>query len=397
MSNEARKEYLERIRGRYRNASRRGKKVILDEFCAVCGYHRKYAIRVLNSTPQVGSKKPGRPKQYGEDLIPHVRQLWRMTGYVGAVRLQAAMRLWLKYYRDTEPGLKLTPKEFYQLKRISPSTVARVLKRIRGSMKGLSSTRVDYLLKSQIPIGILDYKVSKPGCMQADTVAHCGNAIFGEYAHTLTMTDVFSFWTENRAIWTKDSKQVHEQMESVESELPFDLHTLSTDCGTEFLNYRVLNHLRNRRKPVHFMRSRPYQKDDNAYVEQKNWTHVRQLFGYDRIEDQSLIWLMNKIYSRCWNPLQNFFIPSMKIKEKKRVGGKIRKIYDEPKTPCERLLESRDISENQKKKLRAQLKELNPFTLRAELENKLREFFKLLKASQNRLQEDQPHSEPKIA
>lgn len=372
------------VRERYHNAAKAGKKVILDELCAVSRYNRKYAIRALNQHLKPKLPKKGRPRTYTDSLLPHIRCLWRMTGYIGAKRLCASFRLWLKHYKASALGQTLSQRDFYRIKHMSPATVGRMIARIRGETHGLSTTRVDYLLKSQIPIGILDYKVTKPGCMQADTVAHCGNAIFGEYAHTLSMTDVASFWTENRAIWTKDSQQVCDQMQSIERSLPFDLHTLSTDNGTEFLNYRVLSYVRTRRKPIHLMRSRPYQKDDQAYVEQKNWTHVRLLFGYDRIENPGLISMMNDIYENYWNPLQNYFLPSMKIMSKQRVGGKTRKKYDHPKTPCERLLSSSHISNHQKKKLREKLKSLNPFELRFELDKKMKEFSKLLKTSKSK-------------
>lgn len=195
-------------------------------------------------------------------------------------------------------------------------------------------------------------------------------------------------WTENRGIFTKDSKQVKNQLELIERVLPFDIHTFASDCGTEFLNFRVMAHLMERRKPIHMIRSRPYHKDDNAFVEQKNWTHVRQLFGYERIEDPALLDTMNAIYEKCWNPLHNFFLPQIKLVHKERLGGKLKKRYDSPKTPCQRLLESVHVSETSKCKLRAKLKSLDPFELKTELENRLKTFFselnrrkKLLKAS----------------
>lgn len=375
MGNEAKKQYQKRIQERYRAASREAKKTILDEFCKVCGYNRKYAIRKLAGKRSEKKPKPGRARFYTDTLLPHVRHLWFQMEQIGARRMKAALKLWLRFYSHTPEGEILSDRDRAKLRKISESTLERILARLRKEWRGKATTKVDRRLKSQVPIGILDYKVSKPGSVQADTVSHLGFSVHGEYAHTLTTTDVFSGWTENRAIFTKDSKQVKNQLERIESALPFELHTFASDCGTEFLNFRVMAHLMERKKPIHMIRSRPYHKDDNAYVEQKNWTHVRQLFGYERIEDPALIEAMNRIYEELWNPLHNFFLPQMKIISKERVGGKLKKHYDQPRTPCQRLLESKDLSESRKRSLREKQKSLNPFELKAELEIRLKQFF----------------------
>ena len=167
--------------------------------------------------------------------------------------------------------------------------------------------------------------------------------------------------------------------ESIESELPFDLLSYDTDCGTEFLNYRMMNYLQNRPYPVKMTRSRPYRKNDNAHVEQKNFTHVRAIFGYQRIEQEELIPLMNEIYQHYWNPFNNFFLPSMKLIQKERVGARLKRRFEIPKTPCQRLMESEHISDYQKRKLKEQVKQINPFELKKGREEKLTQFFTLLK------------------
>lgn len=379
MCNEAKKQYQKRIKERYRQSSREGKTAILDEFCKVCGYHRKYAIRVLKGDIKTLKQRPGRKRFYTDTLLPHVRTLWFAMEQIGARRMRAALKLWLRFYKCTPQGELLLERDRAKLRHISESTLERLLGKIRKTYRGKVTTKVDQRLKSQVPIGILDYKVSKPGAVQADTVSHLGFSVHGEYAHTLTVTDVFSGWTENQATFTKESKLVKDRIENIERSLPFNIHTFASDCGTEFLNFRVMAYLMERRTPIHMIRSRPYHKDDNAYVEQKNWTHVRQLFGYERIEDPLAIEMMNRIYEECWNPLHNFFLPQMKIVSKERVGGKLKKRYDAPKTPCQRLLESKDLSQHQKYLLRKKLKSLNPFDLKAELERKLKLFFSELK------------------
>jgi hypothetical protein len=216
-----------------------------------------------------------------------------------------------------------------------------------------------------------------PGYMEADTVAHCGSSLAGEFGNSLTMTDLCSGWTENRATWTKLAEKIVPQFKDIEDRLPFTLIGLATDNGSEFLNDKVLEYLKNRQAPVNMVRRRPYKKNDNAHVEQKNWTHVRQLFGYDRIEDPILIPLMNEIYRAYWNPLQNFFTPVLKLKTKERIGGHIKKIYDEPKSPYRRLLDSPYVPEDEKAKLKDAFSLKNPIYLKKELDKKLKDFFKL--------------------
>jgi hypothetical protein len=384
MSNEAKEQYTRRIRDRYQKASREAKKAILDEFCQVCGYHRKYAIRKLGKQAGKRGKKPGRALFYSSSLIPHIRHLWFTMEQIGSRRMKQALKLWLKFYTATPTGEVLSDRDRQKLKHISVSTLERLLSQIRKEIRGKGTTKVDKRLKAQVPVGILDYRVTKPGAVQADTVSHLGFSVHGEYAHTLTVTDVYSGWTENRAIFTKDSKQVVKQVKLIEAALPFKIHTFASDCGTEFINFRVMAYLLERAVPINMIRSRPYHKDDNAYVEQKNWTHVRSLFGYDRIESEALIEKMNSIYAECWNPLHNFFLPSIKLVSKERIAGKLKKRYDHPKTPCQRLLESAQISDNRKKTLRAQQKSLNPFELKAELEKRLKQFFSELSQAKDK-------------
>lgn len=385
MGRQARYDYIKAMRNRYQKAETKAcKGRLLNEVCEMLGYNRSYAIRLLNHKQRVQKSRPGRKKFYGDDLLVHIRFLWEQMEFIGAKRMAQALRVWLKFYNRAPDGTPCTAKQKWQLGKISAAQLGRLLKKIRGDQKGISSTQPNYALKKKIPIEILTYEVSKPGAVQADTVVHCGNTMFGKYATTLTITDVFSGWTENRAIWTKDSKQVRDQIESIEGKLPFTLHTFATDCGSEFLNFRVMNYLMQRRKPIHMTRSRPYHKDDNAFVEQKNWTHVRQLFGYDRINNKELIDLMNDIYENHWNLLHNFFFPSIKLIKKERVGGKVKKKYDIPKTPFHRILSSDAVTESQKTKLKSRYNQLNPFELKTEMEKKLKSFFKELKKSNSR-------------
>ena len=186
--------------------------------------------------------------------------------------------------------------------------------------------------------------------MQGDTVAHCDNSLSGYFVNFLTVTDLFSAWTENRALWCKPSGRVIEAMESIEGSLPFHLRGFKSDSGSEFMNYEVLAYFKENRPdvPVHYTRSRPYKKDDNCYVEQKNFTHVRELFGYPRLDNIELVAMMNEIYEVYWGPLQNFFMPTQKLLRKTRIGARIKKEYEPAQAPYQRLMSSQAFSAQQK-------------------------------------------------
>jgi hypothetical protein len=257
-----------------------------------------------------------------------------------------------------------------QLIEISTATIDRILAHLRRpSTRGFSLTRAGHLLKNRIPLKLLGEIVDRAGFVEADTVAHCGDVIGGDYIHSLTLTDLCSGWTENRAIWNKLSGDVLKAIEEIEKSLPFDLFGFSCDNGGEFLNEALLDYFQGKKRqtPVQMTRSRAYKKNDNAHVEQKNWTHVRQLFGYFRFDQKEWVELMNEIYRFYWNPLRNFFHPSLKLIKKERVGSKLKKVYDEPKTPYQRLLDSGQLTVQQKQHLRDQFKALDPFKLQFEL------------------------------
>lgn len=375
MSIGARREYLGAIRDRYRKGDRRQKSVILGEFCEICGYSRKYAIRILNGNAEPRQRKPGPKPIYGLEVLRHLRLLWLGTGEICSKHLKAALPLWLSFYH--EPGL--TEEIRALLLKMSPATMDRLLKPYRQArLKGLSATQgVSNKIKSRIPIQlIIGREITKPGFLEADTVAHCGDSLAGYFVNSVTMTDIFSGWTENRATWTKGQTPVLEAIRQIERSLPFEMDGFACDNGSEFLNYELLKYFRmNREKPIEFTRRRPYKKNDNAHVEQKNWTHVRQLFGYDRLEERELVVLMNEIYEKYANPLANFFIPCVRLTEKTRIGGRIQKKYDSPKTPYQRLLDCSDLTEEAKQRLRLKFQALNPFELKQGLQDKLQQLW----------------------
>lgn len=374
MTTEMKRIYLETIRSRYGKSTKKQKSMILSEFCAVTGYERKYAIRILWRHVEPRAQRPGPKRKYSHSVIPHLIYFWSAMNRCCSKKMKAALPLWLPYYREPlDEGTRAL------LLSMSSSTIDRRLRDFRegARLRGLSATQSSFV-KSKIPIKLLDGDVKEPGFMESDTVAHCGNSLSGEFVNSLTVTDLYSGWTENRAILTKTSNQIVDQLRKIERQLPFLMRGFASDNGTEFLNQDLHRYLRKRDAPVEFVRRRPYKKNDNAHVEQKNFTHVRSLFGYHRIEDPELVLRMNEIYQAYWNPLWNYFTPCMKLKTKTRIGGRIKKEYDAPRTPAQRLLDYPGLSLMQSSYLKDQLRGRNPFWLKQQLDIKLKEFFELV-------------------
>lgn len=376
--------YLEAIRGRYGEASKESKTIILDEFCEVCGYNRKYAIRLLNRKRKRIKSRPGRKPVYDlPELLKALRRIWMATDQMCSKKLAAAIPLWLPFYQDTYS--KISVEVAQKLLSISPATIDRLLlpTRIRSRKKGLGGTKPGRLLRNQIPIRTDNWDITQPGFMEADTVAHCGNSLLGDFIWSLTLTDIHSGWTECRATWNNGSHGVIEQIRDIEKALAFPLQGFDCDNGSEFLNHHLLRYFAKREPKVKFTRSRPYRKNDNAHVEQKNWSFVRQLLGYDRLEDSRLVELINNLYANEWSLYQNHFCPTFKLLEKKRIASKYKKKYESPQTPYQRLLDSTHVAPQKKSELRACHETLNPFILKRKIEEHLGIIFKLVKVTNN--------------
>lgn len=380
MSPQSKREYIEAVYLRYKKAHRTKKSHILDEFCATLGYHRKHAIRLLRkfkrfSRPKLKKRGP-KPLYKPEVILKPLKKIWLAANLPCSKRLKAILPLWLPGYQDLMGSLP--PDAYGALLQISASTIDRLLKptRIRLTRHGRSTTKPGTLLRNQIPIGTNQWNQNRPGFIEADTVAHCGTTMAGQFAYTIDCVDIATGWTEQRAVWGRGETDVVKQIRHIEQSLPFPLMGFDCDNGTEFLNYHLLRHFQNRKRPVSFTRSRPYRKDDNAHIEQKNWTHVRQWIGYDRLDNPAVTKLLNQLYTNEWRFYHNFFCPSVKLLDKKRIGSKTIKRYDSPKTPYQRILNSPDISDETKTNLKMQFQTLNPFLLRKAMEKKLKKIFK---------------------
>jgi hypothetical protein len=376
MSPRSKKEYIEAVFLRYKKAPYKEKTIILDEFCATCGYHRKHAIRLLRRFKRFikpKAKKRGRaPVYHPETILKPLKQIWLAANLPCSKRLKAILPLWLPGYVQSFGNL---PSEVSQaLQSISAATIDRFLHpvRIQYQTRGRTTTKPGTLLRKHIPIKTNQWDESRPGFLEADTVAHCGLSLSGMFAYTIDCVDIATGWSEQRAVWGKGETGVLEQIKQIEKSLPFPLLGFDSDNGSEFLNHHLLKHFALRKRPVQFTRSRPYHKDDNAHVEQKNWTHVRQWLGYQRLENPKVVPLLNDLYRQEWRLFHNFFCPSMKLLSKERVGSKTLKRHDPPKTPYQRIMESPHILPNAKHDLSKQLEKLNPFVLREAMEKRLK-------------------------
>ena len=376
MSPRSKKEYIEVTSLRYAKASRKKKSVILDEFCATCKCHRKHAIRVLRGFKRfIKHKIKNRGKNpfyHQESILKPLKQIWLAANLPCSKRLKVILPLWLPGYAKFFDPLPLPVIQ--ALKKISAPTIDRLLApiRIQYKKRGRTTTKPGTLLRKQIPIKTNQWDESRPGFLEADTVAHCGDSLSGMFAYTIDCVDIATGWTEQRAVWGKGETDTLEQIKQIEKALPSPLLGFDCDNGGEFLNYHLLRHFAQRKRPVQFTRSRAYHKDDNAHVEQKNWTHVRQWLGYQRLDDPKVVPLLNDLYRYEWRLFHNFFCPSAKLLSKERIGSKTIKHHDRPKTPYQRILESPHIPLNVKQNLSKQLAKLNPFVLREAMEKRLK-------------------------
>lgn len=379
MSNSAKKEYLQEIRKRYFLANRSDKSSILNEFCTVCGFNRKYAIRLIRKKDTVLLRKKGRHKKYNSlALLVFLKDLWVMTNLACSKRLKAAIALWLPYYH-TDSGNNLSDEDKKLLLEISPRTIDRLLHRLKSKYKklGLSTTKPGSLLKKQVPIKLNQWDESRPGFIEADTVAHCGSSLSGQFAYTLNIVDIASGWTEQRAVWGKGQRGVFDALKNITKHLPFKVLGFDCDNGGELLNYMLLEYFTHRKNPVQYTRSREYKKNDNAHVEEKNWTHVRQFIGYQRFDKIETVAMLNDLYLTEWRLYLNFFIPSFKLIDKKRDGSKIIKKVDPPKTPYQRLVYTSSIPSDKKKELTQIFNSLDPYQLEKNMKSKIKSILKL--------------------
>jgi hypothetical protein len=355
-------EYLRQIHPRYRKASRAEKSRILDEFCAVTRYNRKYALRVLNGPPperRPRKKRPRRPR-YSPKVVSILARVWEAAGYPWSVRLKALIPVWLPWVKK---HFSLTPRLERQLLEISPRQMDRRLReqKQRAGRRLYGRTKPGSLLKHQVRIKTDRWDVACPGYAEVDLVSHSGNSATGEFAHTLNLVDIHTTWTESLAVLGKAQLRVQQGLAEIRRALPFPLQGIDSDNGSEFINFHLVGYCK--AEGIQFTRGRPYKKDDNAHVEQKNWTHVRKLLGWVRYDTDTAVAAINRLYRGDLRLLLNLFLPSVKLIRKQRVGSRTRRCYDAAKTPLDRVLECQQVRPEIVARLKALRSRLDPFAL----------------------------------
>lgn len=377
MSLKSKQELVEVVRPRYLQASKAEKQKILDEFTCATGYHRKYAIRVLKgrASRRKRKKRTGYRKIYGGEMVEALRQIWEIYGRICSKRLQPYLPEAIRVLERCQE-IELSEETKGLLLKISSASIDRCLPPFRlPSGHGLSTTKPGSLLKNLIPVRTFtEWDEDRPGFLEIDLVAHCGNTTEGQYLCTLTCTDLCTGWTEVTGIFHRSQQAVSEALCRVRQRLPFPLLGIDSDNGSEFINDLLYHYCLN--EQITFTRSRPYQKNDQAHVEQKNWSVVRHTVGYDRWETEEELALLECIYDDLRLYI-NFFQPSLKLVAKERMGDKIIKRYDTARTPYQRVLERTDVSLEVKAKLAHLYVQLNPAELRRRIDEKVAQLWKI--------------------
>ncbi len=371
------KELISTVKNRYLKADKEGKGKILDEFCQNTGYNRKYTTRILqagydNNRAENRGRKP-RKKIYDSEVILPVIKIWELLEYPCGQRLKPMLAPMAdSLVRCNE--LKISDDIKSQLEKISAKTLDRRLKKertIRRLSRNRGTTRHGSLLKSSIPIRITNWDTDEVGFMEMDTVAHNGGDPSGEFIYSLDMTEIYSGWSEQYAVMGKGEIGVAKAINDIKNGLPYDLLGLDSDSGGEFINWHLVRYCD--RNKLFFTRSRPDRKNDNAYVEQKNNTHIRQRLGYGRYDTRQQLNAINDLYRNELRLFDNFFRPVMKMASKEKINNSVcRKKYDTAKTPYQRLLESKQAGSKQKQKLTEIYLSLNPVKLKSIIDQKIK-------------------------
>jgi len=372
MGLKSRQELLASIGPRYRQASRKEKQQILDEFVAATGYHRKYAIVLLNQSvvksPNSRSSRKGRPRVYTTEVAEALVMVWQAANRICAKRLVPFLPALVEALERHE-HLVLSAEIKQQLLGISPATADRLLAEVRraGASTGRGGSTRSSFLKQHVSIRTFsEWEGARPGYMEADLVSHCGGEVRGSYLHTLVLTDVVTGWTECLALLFREQQIVLQAIRQARKQLPVPLLALDTDNGSEFLNSILFDYCDE--EEIIFTRSRPYKKNDQCFVEQKNGVVVRQFIGYERFEGVEPCRILAQLYEQLRLYI-NFFQPSLKLQTKQRVGSRVIKTYDQAQTPYQRLQIAEDVPTAIKDRLAVQFVALDPVQLLLDIQS----------------------------
>jgi hypothetical protein len=371
MSKETKDQILVRLRRRYATAGVEHKGKLLDQAIELLGYHRKAAIRALRQVePRAAALKVtlvlGRPKTYHpEKLLPILKPIWFTAFQPCGSRLHALLPEWLPAYELDHRRLDADLRGC--LLQASARTLDRLMAPLRVGLPRRGGTRPGSLLRQSIPIRGA-WTEEGPGWLEMDTVALCGGRLDDRHLWMLDAVDIRTDWTELRALENRGQACTLKQIAQLEAGLPFAMLGLDSDNGGEFINHHLDAYLEQRPKPVLFTRGRPYHSNDNARVEQRNWTHVRQHFGYERYDNPEVAPLMNRLCQGALGQLLNHFLPTHLLKEKRKTGDRTVRVYGPAVTPYARVLAAQEVVQSKKAELRAIHEQLNPFALAREVE-----------------------------
>ncbi|HEX2652493.1 MAG TPA: transposase family protein [Xanthobacteraceae bacterium] len=359
----ARSQYLETLRKEYAGAGEGGRSRLLDEAEKRTGLNRKYLIRVLNhGRPKREHKRRKRRAQYGAALVTALVEIWDIFEQPCGQRLAAVLGTEVDRLRRLGE-VHCSDAVAEQLKEISASTIDRLLareKRVRGLRRN-RNPNMQRLIYQKVPVKVVsDWDTSEIGNVQVDFVAHCGRSTGGDYIHTISAVDIATNWWEGQAIAVRSQQASKEGLNEIRSRFPFRIRELHPDNDSALVNDLLWDWAQQQK--IRLSRSRPYKKNDNAWVEQKNWTHVRKIVGYRRFDTTSELRLLNEIYA-VLRLYKNFCLPTIRLASKVRVEGKIKRKYDQPLTPYQRLMESGQIDRKTKRLLQTIDQGLNPAAL----------------------------------
>jgi hypothetical protein len=368
MSHKTRQEVLDKMRRSYARAGFKYRRQLLDQAIDLFGYHRKAAIRALcRRRPPVRAPALvlGRPREYEPaTLLPVLKPIWFAAFQPCGPRFAALLPEWLAAYEIDH--CSLNPDLRQALLKVSARTLDRLMAplRVKGAQSG---TKPGSLLRQSIPIRGM-WTEEGPGWLEVDTVALCGGTLDDRHLWMLDGVDIRTDWTEQRALENRGQHCTLAQIRDLEASLPFALLGVDSDNGGEFLNHHLVEYLLSRPRPVLFTRSRAYHKNDNAHVEQRNWTHVRQHFGYSRYDNPAVVPMINALCKGPLGQLLNHFLPTQKLEEKRRNANKVTRVYGPAQTPYGRVLAAEEVSMEKKKELTQLHHRLNPFQLAREIE-----------------------------
>jgi len=383
MNIEARKQYMETLRERYLKAGKEEKGGILDEYCRNTGQERKYVIKKFRYKVKLKETRKPKKEYYDGYVKAALVQIWKIFDCPCGQRLKPLLEPETDRLRNFGE-LKCSDEVAEKLKKMGSATIDRKLKHEKEVLLlDRKYKKKNPLLSHQIPIKVsADFDRAAVGHTQVDLVEHCGVSAAGEYVNSMAFVDVCSGWWEGEAVMGKGQERAFASLKNARSRLPFRLLGIHPDNQNNLINEHVYEYAQ--KQGIELTRSRPYKKNDNCFVEQKNWTHVRKFVGYLRYDTEEELETLNSLYRNELRLYKNFFQPVIKLKNKTRIKGKIHKKYDEAKTPCQRLMESGQIDVQTKQELKRIYERLNPAELKRNIDKKLSLLYKIYKTKSGR-------------